>query len=336
MSSRAPTPDAPAARAARVAHSILDAAELATLCAADYGLATPLRAQLIAHGQNDWYALKSARAGDAGPVQRWALRVLKHGSRSPEQLRSELDWQRRIATRLPVAAVPEPRGGAVAMRLLAPEGERFACLYGWIEGTTLDAALSERDAFDGGELLGRLHGLAAQLAPGSRRHDLGEKLARTAAALDSALADEDERLLVAAARRAADPAVRAATSLPQGSLHGDLHFGNLRRDPLGRLWLLDFDDCGHGALCVDLTPFAWRNRCESLPTALDEAFEAGYSSRRALTAAERAALPGLHVARALYLAGVFARDRDILGRVPGFDRPFGHYLGIVRAALARC
>jgi Ser/Thr protein kinase RdoA (MazF antagonist) len=130
--------------------------------------------------------------------------------------------------------------------------------------------------------------------------------------------------------------VRAAAALPQGSLHGDLHFGNLRRDPLGRLWLLDFDDCGHGALCVDLTPFRWRNRCESLPAALDDAFEAGYASRRALGAAERAALPGLHVARSLYLAGVFARDRDILGRVPGFDRPFGHYLGLIREALERC
>lgn len=335
MSSRSPTPPAPAARAVRVAHSILDAAELAALCAADYGLASPLHARLIAHGQNDWYALESTRAGAAGSVQRWALRVLKHGSRSLEQLRCELDWQRRLATQLPVAAVPERRGGG-ALRLLAPEGERFACLYGWIEGATLDAGLSERDAFEGGELLARLHGLTTQLAPGSRRHDLGEKLARTAASLDAALEDEDERLLVAAARRAAEPAVRAATSLSQGSLHGDLHFGNLRRDPLGRLWLLDFDDCGLGALCVDLTPFKWRNRCESLPTALDEAFEAGYSSRRTLSAAERAALPGLHVARALYLAGVFARDRDILGRVPGFDRPFGHYLGLIREALERC
>ncbi len=320
------TPNPGPAQIVPVAHSILDASALATLCITRYALPAETRGQLLVHGQNDWYCLEAA-------TERWAVRVLKSGSRSHSQLNDELQWQRGLGSSFPTPAPLATLQGTLLLLLRAPEGERFACLYPWLPGRTLDRQLQLEDARDAGHLLAVLHAHDAQLPPGGRRHDLDAKLAATAAALDAAVAGTAATRLVAAARQQARAALDQLPSLPQGSLHGDLHFGNLRRDDANRLWLLDFDDCGRGPLCVDLTAFIWRNRCERLPRALDAAFVAGYESLRTLTATERAALPGLQVARALYLAGVLARDRDRLGKVAGFDRPWPHYLDLIQEAL---
>lgn len=310
----------------RVAHSILHAADLAALCSQAYGLDQALTARLISHGQNDWYALQ-AGAG------RWALRVLKTGSRSSEQLSAELAWQRALAASCNVIRPCAARDGQQIACVNAPEGMRWLCLYEWLDGATLGPGLDVTDAQEAGRQLAQLHGHPAQLPPDSRRHDLRDKLARTAPALDAATMTGASQKLVAAARIRVVPWLTACDTLPQGSLHGDLHFGNLRRGTDGRLWILDFDDCGLGALVVDLTAFSWRTSCESLPAEINEAFLRGYQSVRPLSKPETDALPALRVARALYLAGVYARDRDFLGQVPGFDRPWEHYLDLVRDAL---
>ena len=87
-------------------------------------------------------------------------------------------------------------------------------------------------------------------------------------------------------------------------------------------------------MCVDLTPFIWRSRSEGLDPSLDRAFLDSYQALRPLSAPEQQALPALLAARALYLAGVLARDRNILGKVPGFDRPWQHYLQLAAGFLS--
>jgi Ser/Thr protein kinase RdoA (MazF antagonist) len=313
--------------AAPVAHSILDAPPLGRWVAERYGLPNAVHAQLLSHGQNDWYRLESS----AG---RWALRVVKAHARSAAQLREELQWLAALGADFPVARPLTDLRGETLQSLQSPEGLRHAALYPWIDGVTLDRSLGESDASEAGRLLARLHGHPAQLASPGRRHDLEHKLSATGQMLDAALSGLAERARIREAREVAGRALRSGVALPHASLHGDLHFGNLRRDDRGRLWLLDFDDCGRGPLCADLTAFAWRLRCEQLPEPLEAAFLSGYESERALSDTERRLLPGFHVARALYLAGVLARDRDRLGSVPGFDRPWPHYLALVDRAVA--
>jgi Ser/Thr protein kinase RdoA (MazF antagonist) len=322
----------------RVAHSILDARDLADWCTQRWSLGTCQDARLLAHGQNDWYAadvIDPLRGTDA--TTRVALRVVKHRARTQAQLRNELEWQRALAAWLAVTAPLAASDGALTASVAAPEGARPVCVYPWLDGCTLGVAdLSVEVAREAGALLARLHTCPARLPADARRHDLAAKLAVLASALDAACESECERRIVSAARRVSGAALGQLGSLPQGSLHGDLHFGNLRRGTHDRqLWLLDFDDCGLGALAVDLTPFVWRNRCEDLDPVFDAAWLEGYESVRRLEPTESAALPALHVARALYLASVLARDRDRLGQVPGFDRPWRHYVELIERALAR-
>ncbi|MCS6947549.1 MAG: phosphotransferase, partial [Steroidobacteraceae bacterium] len=251
------------------------------------------------------------------------------------ELLDELQWVAALhAEDLPVSEWLPTRSGACGCIVQAPEGDRFACLYRWIPGRTLAAPLTPLDAHAAGELAARLHLAVAQLPPHARQHSLAAKLERTAAALDAALESAAERALLAAARAQLRELPALERSLPQGSLHGDLHFGNLRRGDDARLYLLDFDDCGRGALAIELVAFDWRCDCEGLPPELKRRFRGGYESLRPLSAAEQSALPVLALARAVYLAGVLARDRDILGRVPGFERPWAHYVGLIERCLA--
>lgn len=309
------------------AHSILAADALAAIASSHWSIEPIQRASLIQHGQNDWYCLE-------GSHSRYALRVLKTGARDATSLAQELAWTRALAAAglRCVGALPT-RTGAEGIELAAPEGERLSCLYPWLAGRTLDTDLTAAQSRAAGELLAQIHRATPQLTTSARRHSLTEKLAGTAARLDEHLTDNAERAIVAAARDYIAPVLARESSLPQGSLHGDLHFGNLRVDDDQRLHALDFDDCGRGALCADLTPFLWRNRNEGLPIDLDLEFVNGYAAIRSLTADEVAALPALLAARALYIASVFIRDRNKLGRVPGFDKPWPHYLALIDQIL---
>lgn len=310
-----------------VAHSILDADSLAAIVPQYWDSGAPLSAQLVQHGQNDWYRCQTAE-------NQYAIRVLKNGSRSAMQLRDELQWVSSLAAQgLPVCPALRTRDGAAGLELAAPEGPRLVCLYPWLDGATLDRRITAAQAHAAGLLLAQIHGCATPV-PLTRRHSLADKLSATAPALESALGSQDERQRVTVARRVAAPALKAESRLPQGSLHGDLHFGNLRQLVDGRLIAMDFDDCGFGALSTDLTAFIWRRRCESLDAELDTAFLRGYETLRPLSAPERQALPGLLAARALYLAGVLARDRNLLGSVPGFDKPWLHYLQLAEEFAA--
>lgn len=318
-----------ASEAVVVGHSILQAASLGTVVAEYWSLGAPQQVELLQHGQNDWYRFRAAN-------KLHAIRVLKCGLRTPAQLREEIDWSAALAAAgiATPAAMRTPRG-AIGLEIAAPEGTRMICVYPWIEGRTLGRNLTIEDARAAGQLLAAIHGCGAGLPVNARRHSLGEKLARAAPTLDAALGDAQERDTVAAVRAGIASVLQQEPGLPAGSLHGDLHFGNLRRAADGTLYALDFDDCGLGALCVDLTPFIWRSRSENLDPSLDQAFLDGYQRLRPLSAPERQALPALLAARALYLASVLARDRNILGKVPGFDRPWPHYLqlavGLLRA-----
>ena len=310
-----------------IAHSIFSAPALAAWAAQRWNIGAIEHAQLLQHGQNDWYEVRNGN-------QQFALRVLKSGARSSGQLTAELDWAAGLSqSGLAVSQALPARDGNRIAALDSPEGPRLVCLYSWISGATLTKDHTSSDARDAGRLLAAVHLAGCQLPASCRQHSLVDKLRLTASQLDLALANADERALIATARTACAAALSDESSLPQASLHGDAHFGNYRRQLNGQLALLDFDDCGHGALVADLTAYGWRNRCEQLPQNLAAAFLAGYQSIRKLTTMELAMLPALSLARAIYLAGVLARDRDVLGKVPGFDRPWGHYLGIIATQL---
>ncbi len=328
MESSAPHPDfICASEIVAVGHSILQAASLGALVARNWALEPPQQVELLQHGQNDWYRLRTAN-------KLHAIRALKSGLRTPAQLREEIDWSAALAAAgLATPAAMRTRHGAIGLEISAPEGPRMICVYPWIEGRTLGPNLEVEDARAAGQLLAAIHSSSAGLPATARRHSLGEKLARTATALDAALGDAQERSMVAAVRCGIAAVLQQEPGLPAGSLHGDLHFGNLRRGVNGMLYALDFDDCGRGALCVDLTPFIWRSRSEDLDRSLDHAFLDGYQSLRPLSAREQQALPALLAARALYLASVLARDRNILGKVPGFDHPWQHYLQLAAGFL---
>ncbi len=313
-----------------VIHSILDAQALAAAVAERYGL-DGLSCQLISRGSNDIYRLRTNRDD-------YAVRVLRAGWRSKEDLGYELGWVGFLAERgLPVPSIVEQLDGSVSFAVNAPEGTRPVVVSRWLSGSILQPPFTAETAARIGALVAELHTISRDFHSTHRRPiDTAAKILRNR-----------EPLVRLLAHRPADADyfdrcldwIDAAVSelpldLPRGHTHGDVHFGNVLVRDDGGLALLDFDDCGEDLAIKDLPPFLWRNQVEGLNADLNEAFVSGYSDRRPLTEAERGALPTLVAARHLYLLSSYAANINRMGPVPGFDANLDLYLDLAKKHLA--
>jgi homoserine kinase type II len=300
-----------------VIHSTLDPAALADEVRRRYGLDVR-RCRLIARGSNDFYRVDDVEG-------RHALRVSRAGYRSAQDVGYELGLLRWLAAAgLPVPTPRPQLDASPFFTLAAPEGERPVVLLSWIDGQPLghDMSVAEGDA--AGRLLGRLQ-LAARGfdPPYVKRIDTVARIERQLRFVDGVLHVGSE------SRSAFDrglAAVRAffagpgPAALPTGPTHGDFQFANVMKCGDGSLWPVDFDDCGFDLLAKDLVTFEWRARLERLPQPVIDAFEAGYLAARPMSAAERAALPVLRIARDLYLLVSYCAYIDRIGPVAGFER----------------
>lgn len=300
-----------------VVHSTLDPAALADEVVRRYGLEVS-RCRLIARGSNDFYRVD-------GPQGRHALRVSRAGYRSEPDVGYELGLLGWLAAGgLPVPAPVPQRDGRPYFTVAAPEGERPVVLLSWIDGQPLGRDMSVDEGDTAGRLLGRLQRAAAGFAPPYvKRIDTVARIERQLRFVDGVLPQGGEpraafeRGLAVVREFFAGSAV---AQLPSGPTHGDFQFANVMKSGDGRLWPVDFDDCGFDLLAKDLVTFEWRARLERLPQAVIDAFEAGYLAVRPMSAGEHAALPVLRIARDLYLLVSYCAYIDRIGPVAGFER----------------
>ncbi|GAB2946786.1 aminoglycoside phosphotransferase family protein [Streptomyces pseudoechinosporeus] len=166
-----------------------------------------------------------------------------------------------LAARMAVAAHPALDGV-----LLAPLGPGAAELHGrlvtfWPYGTPVDPETPEAAPWEeAATLLARLHRTPEAVLPSGLPPMRGPAKAARAVA----------RLRAAGPHPAAGPVLRAWSVLPAWArneapmtyahtlCHGDLHLGQLVRDPGGAWLLIDIDDLGRGDPAWDLArPAAW-------------------------------------------------------------------------------
>ena len=196
-------------------------------------------------------------------------------------------------------AAPIPLlNGRYALQLETPEGARPAALFSEAVGAPCDnETLDDAQTAAIGALLAAMHTSLDALPASLKRWRLDE-----ATFLDPSLELlEDyarfDRQLDLPFLRAVVGEIKARLRAQSGSwnwglCHGDIYTGNIHRNSLGELTLLDFDFCGYGWRAYDIAPFlgifGGGVRPESLARRdrRREAFLRGYEATGNLSAAE--------------------------------------------------
>jgi Ser/Thr protein kinase RdoA (MazF antagonist) len=299
-----------------VSHSTLDADALAAELARRLQLRS-VRCRLVSRGSNDLYRIES----DTGV---FALRVARARHRSSRELDYELCMMRQLSARgLPVPTPVTLRSGKSHFSVRAPEGVRAISLFSWVDGTPLSKTMTSADARAAGRLLAEMHGVLAGFnPPKSKNINTVSKIEDKLRYIDNILPQHSQHRLYfdnALEEIRAFFIVPLIKALPRGATHGDFQFANLMRSSEGRLWVIDFDECGFDILAKDLITFEWRARLDGLPSSTIRAFHSGYRAVRPLIKEETRALPFLRLARDVYLLVSYAAYIDRIGPVQGFN-----------------
>jgi Ser/Thr protein kinase RdoA (MazF antagonist) len=282
--------------------------ELAVAALARFGLSPEATATLCNVSENHTYRVDDPQSG-----RRYALRVHRPGYRNARQIESELEWldalrhDGAVDTCVPVRTPDGERVVAVAANGL----ERNVVLFDWLPGSEPDPEGDEVIA--GFRLLGavsaRMHAHArAWTCPAAfdrpswdYDHTLGRH-GHWGAWQDGLGIGREERAVLA--RLDAVIAERlAAYGLPAdrfGLVHADIRLANLLVDD-GRVWVIDFDDCGYAWFMYDFaTTVSFMEDHPRVPE-LRDAWLEGYRSVAPLPAADEAELDTFVMLRRLLL-----------------------------------
>ncbi|HEU4328927.1 MAG TPA: phosphotransferase [Roseiflexaceae bacterium] len=316
-----------------IAHSIFSARALAADVLPAYPIGRVTDCRFLSLGVNDTY-LVTANADD-----RYILRLYRAGWRSLSEIAYELEALRHLGGRgVAVAAPLACREGRLVQTIAAPEGPRYAVLFGYAPGRAPSYRESPDDAaFRYGQAVARIHAASDDFHSAQPRFriDLAHLLEEPLAALGRLLAQRpgDRRSLEELAGR-----IRAALAclpldtLEQGFCHGDCHGGNAHTGAAQELTFFDFDCCGHGWRAYDLAVFRWSTCLHSKEKeqALWPPFLRGYLSVRALAAADLRAVPLFVGARQIWLMGLHADGAPVWGHGSLDDAYFERALAFLR------
>ena len=314
------------------AYSMVDAAALAQLLEQTYGF-SGVRCQLIKGTVRDTYLVITRD-------QRYILCIYRHGDRSAAQIEAELAFIDHLyAHDLPVPpAIPDQQGQRL-LRLTAPEGERYAVVFTYIDGQQLSKTPNPTTMTRLGQVLARLHLAAAQLTMPLQRPciDFDALVHWALTAFEAAAPQRVED--IAYLRDVAAQLRPRFSSLPTtesayGLVHGDLIPSNVQITRDGQPALLDFDFCGYGWRMYDLATLRVEINYWNMGEAIWQAFLEGYQSVRSIGEEDYAALPLLQVARHIFSLGVPAWYSNTWGQVYFADLIVDKKLHLIRQTMA--
>jgi homoserine kinase type II len=307
--------------------TVLDAKELAAL-ADVFQLGDVSRSRPIAAGTiNSNFEVETSRG-------RFFLRVNEGKSEA------DVAWEAHLVATLAAAGVatPTPLTGRDrrAYTALPNDPNKWVSAFGWRGGSHLASdAVTPVHAERFGAALATLHVAGLAIPPHQRRrsiYDHEHLLARfqsIASVGDPALAHATAILGEELALAGRVAAVRAAAT--HGIIHGDLFRDNVLWEGDRISAILDFEQASGGSLSYDvavcLNDWCWTRGPRP---DLADALLSGYQSVRALTAADREALP--YEVRAAATRFTITRITDVyLAKVPNPEKDFRDFLARVES-----
>lgn len=274
-----------------VTESTLSATHLGRFLQARYSLSPHTECKLFRTGMNHLYMVSDGN-------MRYVLRIYTHHWRTQLDVAEELRLLLHLKEHnIPVAYPLPDLNGAYIQEMDAPEGTRYAVLFSYAEGKK-EPKFSAETAYHIGVAIARLHQAAENFhlerVTYNARTLLTDSLARTKAffsqpseemafveQLTSYLQKEYEKI--------------NRGQIRHGAVHLDLWFDNMHIQGQDKISFFDFDFCGNGWLCLDVSYFLYQlyntnlDEKEYWPKA--ESLLEGYESISPLSEEEKRILP---------------------------------------------
>lgn len=272
-------------------NSTLSPDALSGLILQNYGLSHQTECSIFRLAMNHLYLVRDGE-------DRYVFRVYTHNWRT----RLEIEEEIRLLNLLkddgrPVAFPVADQSKQFIREIEAPEGIRFGVLFSYAKGTKT-AKFSPEASFIIGQALAKVHqsteNIELKRMSYTARNLLTEPVARTKAFYNKNIS-ETAFLEKLSAFLTLQMEGMDKKGMRSGAVHLDVWFDNLHIDNDKEITFFDFDFCGNGYLCFDISYFLFQlfsthpNEEEYLVKA--ESFIRGYETVTAISNEEKAFLP---------------------------------------------
>lgn len=273
-------------------YSTLSPQALIELVLDKYNLGNINRCLLWNRGLSDIYLIEA-------DTQSYILRISHHHWRSRLDVDFELELLNFLHQRqLPVAYPIPTIDRALFVTIPALEGDRYAALFPYAEGTI---PLGDLDTDQGailGEILGKLHSMGLDFAYRAtpKTLSLDYLLDSSLTAIAPFLQQNCSELNYL--KHKVEDIKEKVVKLPQkapywGICWGDPHSGNAHFTQDNRITIFDFDQCGYGWRAFDVAKFLQVSLSAGISRKVREAFFTGYQAVQPLTEIELNCLQAL-------------------------------------------
>lgn len=297
----------------------------------------PARCELWNRGVSDTYSVEHKG-------RRAYLKVYRRDWRSRAEIQGEIDLVRYLRRMKIRVADPIPNcTGEFMDHLEAPDGRRYAVLFSEAKGAM--PAFNGENSRKYGLLAAAIHDVTDARYLRFRRPHLGigslarEPIDRLRLSL-SPRSQELTYLKGVTGDLAQAVAALLPASLPEyGVCHGDLTFGNVRRDHRGRLTLFDFDYAVYGWRACDVAVFlltrgfSFSRRANTDRMKQWNAFMEGYHTVRRLSDNELEAVNLFVPLRLIWQMGMLAKRPGETQKQPNRQAVFESQLAFIRGWL---
>lgn len=288
----------------QVINSTLSSDKLGAFIQQQYNLSATTKCQLFRAAMNHLYIVTD---GD----QKFVFRVYTYNWRTKQEISEELRLLLHLKENNAAVAHPiSDHSGQFIQEFEAPEGKRYGVLFSYAKGSKT-ARFSPEASFQIGQALAHVHRYTENVVL-ERIHYNTQTLLIDAVERTTQFFKKtsDEIRFLATLSHSLQAKFNAVNpqKLRHGAVHLDVWFDNMHLDETGKATFFDFDFCGNGWLCLDLSYFLFQlfttNLNENDYEAKAEQFLKGYTSEIEMTDEEQKLLPYVCLAIMLYYISI--------------------------------
>jgi Ser/Thr protein kinase RdoA (MazF antagonist) len=294
-----------------VTNSNLSAAHLGSFIQERYSLNKGTTCSILKAGVNHTYQVADNKG-------RYILRIYSLNWRTKTEIIEEIKLLLQLSeNNISVSYALADKDGNFIQTFNAPEGERFGVLFTYAKGHKLHSVPAEMH-FKIGEMMARIHKVTHNQTLNRVKYTPDLLLVDSLKQVSKFLtADTDEMRFMQSAQQylmrewiSADP-----SQIRQGIVHLDIWFDNLNITDDNNVTIFDFDFCGNGRLCLDISYYIMQLHNIERYELKDyqpkvESFMSGYESITKISEEEKRLIPALGVTLYFFYLGVQCQRFD--------------------------
>jgi Ser/Thr protein kinase RdoA (MazF antagonist) len=267
--------------------------------------------EFLYRGMNDCYLVKDL-------TSQYLFKVYRHSWRSLLDVESEIDLLQYLKANGASVSFPiADKHGNIIHTICAPEGERYAALFSYAEGSSPMADMTIKQSRITGREFAKIHMLTKnrQLKNQRSQLDLTALMDRSFLIIEPFIDDKNSdltNLREVVIRLKEKFASVALNELDYGICHGDFHPANYHMSDRDEITIYDFDSCCMGYFAYDIATFYyWIVRTYKNAKKIMDHFLRGYQEIRKLTELEIGLMPYFGAASFIWMIATQCSNCEI-------------------------